>query len=87
MQTFNLGELTSTSGARVETTNVGYTAWTQPDSAISRTALVACARDELVHQLLPKLQLRYAVDDNTNLRLAVTRGIARPDYLELAPFF
>jgi TonB-dependent receptor len=33
----------------------------------------------------PSLQLRYALDDATNLRFAVTRGIARPDYSFLAP--
>ena len=33
----------------------------------------------------PSLQLRYALDDASNLRFAVTRGIARPDYSSLAP--
>jgi rod shape-determining protein MreC len=32
-------------------------------------------------------QLRYSTDENTNLRFAFTRGIARPQYSDLAPFF
>jgi TonB-dependent receptor len=36
--------------------------------------------------LLPNLQLRYAVDGNTNLRAAVTRTFARPNYADLAPY-
>ena len=35
--------------------------------------------------LFPSAQLRYAVDDNSNLRFAVTRGIARANYSDLAP--
>jgi TonB-dependent receptor len=35
--------------------------------------------------LFPSAQIRYAVDDNSNLRLAVTRGIARANYSDLAP--
>jgi len=35
--------------------------------------------------LFPSVQLRYAVDQNTNVRIAVTRAIARPNYSDLAP--
>jgi hypothetical protein len=35
--------------------------------------------------LFPSAQLRYAVDENSNLRFAVTRGIARANYSDLAP--
>jgi TonB-dependent receptor len=35
--------------------------------------------------LFPSAQIRYAVDDNTNVRFAVTRGIARANYSDLAP--
>ncbi len=37
------------------------------------------------NDLFPSLQLRYAINDGTNVRVAVTRGIARPDYSALAP--
>jgi TonB-dependent receptor len=35
--------------------------------------------------LFPSLQLRYAFDDASNLRFAVTRGIARANYSDLVP--
>jgi TonB-dependent receptor len=37
------------------------------------------------NDLFPSAQLRYAIDGETNARVAVTRGIARPDYSALAP--
>jgi TonB-dependent receptor len=37
------------------------------------------------NDLFPSAQLRYAIDAQTNVRVAVTRGIARPDYAALAP--
>ncbi len=33
----------------------------------------------------PSAQIRYAIDENSNLRFAVTRGIARANYSDLAP--
>lgn len=35
---------------------------------------------------LPSLHLRYAFNDQTNFRFAVTRSIARPNYYDLVPF-
>lgn len=35
---------------------------------------------------LPALHLRYAFNDATNLRFAVTRSIARPNYYDLVPY-
>ena len=35
--------------------------------------------------LFPSLQVRYSINDATSIRMAVTRGIARPDYAALAP--
>ncbi|MDQ2890924.1 MAG: TonB-dependent receptor [Gemmatimonadota bacterium] len=37
------------------------------------------------NDVFPSAQFRYALDNETNLRLSVTRGIARPDYTALAP--
>jgi TonB-dependent receptor len=37
------------------------------------------------NDLFPSAQLKFEADENTNVRLAVTRGIARPDYTQLAP--
>lgn len=35
---------------------------------------------------LPSFHLRYAFTDDTNLRAAVTRSLARPNYYDLVPF-
>jgi len=37
------------------------------------------------NDLFPSAQLKFEADENTNVRLALTRGIARPDYSRLAP--
>ncbi len=86
MQTFNLGTWHFNVGARVENTKVGYFGYTQPDS-LNPNALVGVHGTSSYTNFFPSLQIRWAVDDNSNLRFAVTRGIARPDYFQLAPFF
>lgn len=35
---------------------------------------------------LPSIHLRYRLDDTSNLRAAVTRSIARPNYYDLVPY-
>ena len=59
-------------GLRVEHTNGVYTG----DSARGAQTYT---------DLFPNLQLRYAADDQTNLRLALTRAIGRPNFSDLAP--
>jgi len=36
--------------------------------------------------VLPSAHLRYALDDESNVRVAVSRSLARPDFESLAPF-
>lgn len=36
--------------------------------------------------LMPGFHVRYAIDDNTNLRFAVTRTMARPNYYDVVPY-
>lgn len=38
------------------------------------------------NNLFPYLQVRYQIEPKTNLRFAVTRSIARPNYSDLAPY-
>ena len=35
--------------------------------------------------LFPSVQLKYSIGDRSDVRVAVTRGIARPNYIDLAP--
>jgi TonB-dependent receptor len=84
MQTLDVQALHINVGLRLENTNVGYAghATVTPSDTVASTVVHGTSN---YTDLFPSLQLRYALDDNTNLRAAVTKGIARPDYIELAP--
>jgi TonB-dependent receptor len=86
MQTLDVAQMHFNLGLRLENTTVGYVGHvTTSPSDDSATAVVHGAKTYL--DFFPSLQLRYALDENTNLRAALTRGIARPDYDQLPPFF
>ena len=84
MQTLDVKALHINAGLRVENTEVGYAghATANPTDTIASTVVHGTSA---YTDLFPSLQLRYALDDNTNLRAAVTKGVARPDYIELSP--
>ena len=87
MQTLDIHRLHINAGLRAENTSVGYVGYqtvtgTDSQPAISSTRVHGSAS---YTDLFPSAQLKYAFADNTNLRFAVTRGIARPDYVQLAP--
>jgi len=91
MSTTDVGALQLNVGLRVEATHAtyaGHSLSTPTDSAGNPTGpavLQAVSGSKDYTDLFPSVQLRYAVDPETNLRLAVTRGIARPNYPDLAP--
>lgn len=68
-------------GARVESTDQLFKTEAFPGSADSSYAEGGPSHTDL----LPSLNLTYSMNDKTNLRFAVTRTIANPDYLELVP--
>jgi TonB-dependent receptor len=73
-------------GLRVEATHASYLGHAlTSDSAGNPTGLQAITGTKDYTDLFPSVQLRYAIDQGTDLRLAVTRGIARPNYPDLAP--
>jgi TonB-dependent receptor len=86
MQTLDVGSVHINVGLRAEHTDVGYVGHVATDpSDTSATAVQHGAHSYT--DLFPSVQVRYAIDQNTNLRAAVTRGIARPNYPDLAPSF
>ncbi len=91
MSTTELGALRVNVGLRVEATHaryLGHALATPADSAgnaAGAAVLQAVTGMKDYTDLFPSAQLRYALDPATNLRLAVTRGIARPNYPDLAP--
>src|SRR6267378_70330 len=91
MNTTDIGALQVNVGVRVEATHAtyaGHSLSTPTDSAGNPTGpdvRAAVSGSKSYTDVFPSVQLRYAVDAETNIRLAVTRGIARPNYPDLAP--
>ncbi|HTD60069.1 MAG TPA: TonB-dependent receptor [Gemmatimonadaceae bacterium] len=85
MQTLDVGQMHINAGLRLENSTVGYVGHitTGPNDTLAGTVQHG---GHTYLDFFPSLQLRYALDENTNLRVALTRGIARPDYVQLAPF-
>ncbi len=90
MNTTDVGPLRVNPGLRLEATHSTYTGnvATRPVTAAgSKGAYVVTAVPgaQTYVDLFPSAQLRYALDAQSNFRLAVTRAIARPNYFDLAP--
>lgn len=91
MSTTDFGALRVNLGLRVEATRasyVGHSYYQPSDTADNPTGpytLQQVSGSRSYTDLFPSTQLRYEIDNTTNLRLAVTRGIARPNYPDLAP--
>ena len=91
MNTTDLGALRVNLGLRVEATRasyLGHSLFQPTDTAGNPTgaqSLQQVSGTKSYTDLFPSAQLRYALDGGTNVRLAVTRGIARPNYPDLAP--
>jgi len=86
MQTIDIGSWHVNAGLRVENTNVGYLGHVA--SGVSDTAAAAVQRGTHAYtDLFPSVLVRYAIDQNTNVRAAFTGGISRPNYPDLAPSF
>jgi TonB-dependent receptor len=85
MQTLDVGQMHVNAGLRVENTTQGYLGHvtTGPNDTLAATIQHG---NHTYIDFFPSLQLRYGLDENTNLRAVVSRGIARPDYAQLAPF-
>jgi TonB-dependent receptor len=86
MNTVDFGQLHVNVGVRFEATHSDYTGHAAAhDSATNTTTISEVSGTQNYTDVFPSAQLRYAVDQNTNVRIAVTRGIARPNYSDLAP--
>ena len=73
-------------GLRMENTHSDYTghAVTQ-DTSGSVTGIERIPGSQTYTDFFPSVQLKYNLEPRTDARIAVTRGIARPDYSALAP--
>jgi TonB-dependent receptor len=91
MHSSELGALHVNLGLRIEHTAVSYfgnVATTPADASGNATGpatVRAVPGTQSYSDVFPSLQLRYAVNPDANVRFALTRGIARANYGDLAP--
>ena len=86
MNTVDLGRLRINVGLRIENTHVDYIGHQEGTDTTSGTTSVSTVTGSSSYtDLFPSVQLRYALGSVTNVRAAVTRAIARPNYYDLAP--
>jgi TonB-dependent receptor len=84
--TTDVGPLQLYLGLRVENTRTSYDGHVvQRDTAGKVTSITSVPGSQTYTDLFPNVQLKYTMDEGTDVRLAVTRGIARPNYFDLAP--
>ena len=72
-------------GVRVEMTHSSYGGHVASSDTLGNTTVSSVTGTQNYTDLFPSAQLRYSLDENTNVRFAVTRAIARPNYSDLAP--
>jgi TonB-dependent receptor len=81
------GKTTLLGGVRVESTSTDYTAYELVlDEEGDPVDLSPVEGDNDYTEWLPQVHLVYRLDDNTNLRAAVTRSLARPNFEDVAPW-
>ena len=73
-------------GLRVEQTHDDYTGHVLTTDANDNTTLSLTTGTKAYTDIFPSLQVRYAVSPDANVRFAITRGIARPNYSDLVPY-
>jgi TonB-dependent receptor len=91
MHTLDHGPLRINAGLRLEHTALNFSG---NDASTPASAPGKTTGPQVVHRvtgtqdytdLFPSAQFRYALDENSNVRFAVTRAIARANYSDLAP--
>jgi TonB-dependent receptor len=73
-------------GVRAEHTQADYAGHAvTADASGNITSIQTVPGSQSYTDLFPSAQIKYSLSSRTDARLAVTRGIARPDYASLAP--
>lgn len=85
MGRLNWSKLMVMAGLRIEGTSVNYQA-NFVNRAAGDTTLVPRPGSNNYPFILPNLQMRYALDENTNLRFAALWTFSRPNFLSVVPF-
>lgn len=87
MTTLNIGDLMILAGIRDEYTKTSYdgSELLFDDNGDFLNSTPASEKNSY-NNIFPNIHLRYKLTPRTNIRLAYTHGIARPNYFDLAPF-
>ncbi|MDQ6770271.1 MAG: TonB-dependent receptor, partial [Gemmatimonadota bacterium] len=72
-------------GLRAEHTQADYTGNAATKDASGAVTIQTVPGSQTYTDLFPSAQIKYSLSSRTDARVAVTRGIARPDYVSLAP--
>jgi TonB-dependent receptor len=84
--TFEVGSMQVYVGLRAEIAQVNYTGHVVTEDTLGNVVGMSSVPGSQTNtDFFPSVQLRQKIDGNTDWRLAVTRGIARPNYSQLAP--
>ncbi|MDD5765726.1 MAG: TonB-dependent receptor [Candidatus Marinimicrobia bacterium] len=87
MTTINIGRLMMLGGFRHEITKIDYFGHEVIfDENGDYEQTIENENAATFSHILPMLHVRYKATDKTNIRVALTTGIARPDYETLVPF-
>ncbi len=87
MTTINFNNLMVLAGLRTEITQTTYEGTNlQLDDDGEIVSAAPVENDNDYTNIFPALHLKYKLSPLTNIRLAYTQGIARPDYFDLAPY-
>lgn len=82
----NSGAFELYAGLRAEHTQADYAGHAvTADASRNITSIQTVPGSQSYTDLFPSVQIKYSLSSRTDARLAVTRGIARPDYASLAP--
>jgi len=86
MATLELGDLQVIGGGRYEHTSIDYDGKRLVFNSVGQfQQVLPTTATSSYGSFFPALHLRFRVDEGTNIRLAATRTIARPNFLDLAP--
>jgi TonB-dependent receptor len=85
MNTMDVGPARVNAGLRFEGTKTRYDGFTVRTPTTGAITVVPTTDKHAYTDLFPSLQMRYAVNEETNFRFAFTEGIARPNFSDLAP--
>ncbi len=86
MATQNFGDLLILGGLRAEFTNTEYRGnqlVLDDGEFVSSTPMLA---EQTYEKLFPNLQFRYRASPNTNLRVALSKGLAQPNFFDQVPY-